>query len=175
MMRKAGLLILVSWLSITVWAGDKIQPLDVKLGLWEMNTTTTSSAQIPFPPEMLAKLSAEQRARLEEQMKAQGGEKTRTITQKHCLTKEKLEEGAFGEDRPSCTKTVLSSTSSKMDVQIECADQGVKTHAKIKMEALNSENVKGTMHFAAQGAQQGAESDATFKAKWLSAACGDIR
>jgi hypothetical protein len=60
------LLGIVLLLSLTVMAADKIQPLNVKLGLWETTHTTTTSGQMPIPPEMLAKLTPEQRAKMEE-------------------------------------------------------------------------------------------------------------
>lgn len=79
-MRSRIFLGLVLICAIAGWAADRIQPLNVKLGLWEMTITTKNSGQMPVPPELLSKLTSEQRARLEERMKAQssGDSKTRT-------------------------------------------------------------------------------------------------
>jgi hypothetical protein len=44
------------------WAADNVQPLDVKLGLWESTTTMEHSGAPPIPAEVLARLSPEQRA-----------------------------------------------------------------------------------------------------------------
>ena len=73
-----------------VLAAQKIEPLNVKLGLWEMNTTTKSGGEMPISPELLNKLTPEQRAKLEESMKAHSGAHETTNTYKTCLTKEKM-------------------------------------------------------------------------------------
>ena len=49
----------------TLCAGDKAQPLDVHLGLWEI-TTTQDTGRGEFSPEALAKLPPQQRAKFEE-------------------------------------------------------------------------------------------------------------
>src|SRR5580765_3956296 len=69
----------------------KIQPLNVKPGLWETTTTHKTSGAPPIPPETLAKLSREQRARLEDRMNANSAGSTNTVTDKHCVTKEDVE------------------------------------------------------------------------------------
>ena len=45
-----------------VLAAQKIEPLNVKLGLWEMNTTTKSGGEMPISHALLNKLTPEQRA-----------------------------------------------------------------------------------------------------------------
>src|SRR5689334_10995600 len=77
-----------------LWGADKYQPLNVKLGLWETTSTITTKGQVPVSDEMLSRLTPEQRARVEERMKAQAGDRTTTHTYKSCLTKEKLERGS---------------------------------------------------------------------------------
>src|ERR1051326_794273 len=46
-------------------AGVKLQPMDVKPGLWETNTTMTVAGEMPVPAEMLNRLTPEQRARID--------------------------------------------------------------------------------------------------------------
>jgi hypothetical protein len=41
---------------------NKLEPLNVKIGLWENTTTISSSGAVGIPPERLAKMSPEQRA-----------------------------------------------------------------------------------------------------------------
>ncbi len=109
------LLGLVLLLSAAVWAADKIQPLNVKTGLWETTRTTTTSGQMPIPPELLARLTPEQRAKMEERMKANSAEKTRASTSKSCMTKEKLEKAPFSDEQKNCTRTIVRSTSSEAE------------------------------------------------------------
>ncbi|MGA2360569.1 MAG: hypothetical protein ABSF66_16325 [Terriglobales bacterium] len=84
------LLALVVFSSLTLWAADNITPLNVKEGLWEMTVTHSMSgmpAMPDIPPDVLAKMPPEQRARMEAMMK--GGPST--DVRKECITKEKIE------------------------------------------------------------------------------------
>jgi hypothetical protein len=168
------ILVFAIWMSATMtWAADKIQPMDVKLGLWEVTSSIKTSGQIPIPPDELAKLTPAQRAMAEKAMRAQSPEKNRTITRKECLTKEKLQEGAFGEERPSCKRTIETSTSSRLDLRLDCTQEGVTAKVNMQVVALDSENVKGETHMTLNG-NQGAVSDSTFTAKWVGASCGSV-
>src|SRR5215467_16319582 len=94
-------LILISSLG---WCADKLQPPDVKLGLWETTVTSQMSGLPPIPPEALARMTPEQKARMEAAMKARSGHPT-THTSRHCVTKEQLEKGAtFNDERENCTR-----------------------------------------------------------------------
>src|SRR5271170_8464285 len=62
-MRTSILCGLVVLSSSVLWAADEIQPLDVKLGLWETTWTSQSAGQVPIPPEAMANLTPEQRAK----------------------------------------------------------------------------------------------------------------
>jgi uncharacterized protein DUF3617 len=161
---------------ISAWAADKLQPLNVKLGLWEMTATTKTSGEMPIPPEMLSRLSPEQRARMEAKMKAQQGDKEKTRTFKSCLTKEKMEKASlFGDDRKNCKQTILTSTSSKMVLKAECVQEGTKSSGTIEFEAPNPENIKGAGQIGVTNGNQTMNINSTYTGKWLGSACGDVK
>ncbi len=168
------LLGLVLVLSVAVMAADKIQPLNVKLGLWETTHTTTRSGEMPIPPEMLAKLTPEQRAKMEERMKANSAGRTTTSTSKSCLTKEKLEKAPFSDREKECSPTILTSTTSKAVVKFTCDMSGMKMSGTINVEALNPESVKGSAQTTASG-NHTMNVNATFTSKWLGPSCGDVQ
>ncbi len=161
-------------LPFAVWAGDKFKPLDVKTGLWESTTTTTSVGQIPLPEDLLSKLSPEQRARYEARVKANSGEKTRTFTNKSCLTKEKLDRGTIF-DNKECTQTVLDSSASKLQLRVACQGEGMKTEGSLIIETLGSESVKGSGTMAMVSGGHTMNSKTSMTAKWLGSSCGDVK
>ncbi len=173
-MRKVlcGLTLLIS---MTLSAGNKLQPLNVKVGLWEVSQTVTTSGQLPIPADALSKLSPEQRARIEERMKANSAPKTRTTTHKSCMTKEKLENDPTFLEKSNCTWTVLASTSSKADLRGVCVEQGVRAHMTLHVEALNIENVKGSSEGIVSGGDHTMNASSTFIAKWVGSACGNAK
>jgi hypothetical protein len=164
---------LVLILAVSGWTKDKVVPLNVKLGQWKVVNKITTSGEMPFPPEALERLTPEQRTRLQERMKANSGEKTRTITHENCLTREQLDEGAdFGANRPECVRTVISSSSSsKMAMQLACEQSGIKGNGTFEVEALSTESVKGSSQIIANGGGHTFNSNSTFTAKWMGPTC----
>jgi hypothetical protein len=167
-----GLILLIS---VAVLAATKLQPLNVKVGLWEVSQTVTTSGQLPISADALSKLSPEQRARIEERMKANSAPTTRTTTHKSCMTKEKLQTDPMFLEKSNCTWTVLTSTSSKADLRGVCVEQDVKAHMALHVEALNSENVKGSSQGSVSGGDHTMNANSTFIAKWVGSACGNVK
>lgn len=156
---------------------DTVQPLNVKVGLWEMVWTRTTTGQLPIPQELLARLTPEQRARMQERMNAQSSSQgTKTITRKQCLTTEKLRHtGAFGDDQESCTRTITASTATRTEIKMQCSERGIKSDGRLVVEALNSESVKGSMNLVASGSDHSMKMTSDFTGKWIGSACGDMK
>lgn len=169
----SGLVVLAA--AVLSLAAQKLEPLHVKPGLWEVTTIMTRTGQLPISPDVLAKMTPEQRARIEERMKAQGENAQRARVRKSCVTKEKLEKNNMFEERQSCKRTVVTSTASKMEVHAECdSPHGTRINVSTVAEALDSGNVKGSMQMSASGAENTMNMNATFTAKWIGAVCGDV-
>lgn len=169
---RAILVVMLLASSGCVWAGDKGPSMNVKPGQWETTMTTTTSGEMPIAADLLAKLTPEQRARMEQRMKANSGEKTRTLTQKSCMTKEQIEQGlGFGQDQGKCTRTVVSSTGTTIDVQVACSEQGMNTSGTMHFEALSPESVKGSSQMTANGGGHTMTVHMTLTSKWLGPTC----
>src|ERR1700737_205638 len=164
---------LVALLSCSTASGavDKVQSLNVKTGLWEVTTTVVTSAEMPIPAGLLEKLTPEQRARIKDRIAARKSRPAKTAIKKQCMTKRQLDHGIpFNPDRKSCTRTVLTSTGSKVDMRVECLVQGIKSDGTFRIEAVSSENVRGSVHFSAT-ASDNPNSISTFTAKWIGPVC----
>jgi len=168
----AGLVMLSS---VTVWAADKLQPLNVKTGLWETTTTRITSGEMPIPPEFLARLTPEQRAKMEARMKANSAEKTKTNTSKSCMTKEKLEKAPFSDEQKDCTRTIVTSTSNKAEVRFTCEKADTMVNGTINIEALDPENVKGSGNTTMTGGGHTMNTSRAFTSKWLGTDCGAVK
>lgn len=157
-------------------AGIKLQPMNVKPGLWESTLNMTVIGAMPVPAEVLDRLTPEQRARMEARMKANSNGHTNTETHKSCVTKEELENQKlpFG-GRNECTTTILSSTSTSAKAKISCDTQGMTGGGTYEVEALDSEHVKGTSHATMTGNGHTMNVDGSFTSKWLGSSCGDVK
>jgi hypothetical protein len=156
-------------------SGVKIKPLNVKPGFWETTTTSKVSGAPPIPPETLARLTPEQRARLEERMRANSGGSTNTVTDKHCVSKEDVEKADFGQGKGECTYTIQTSTSTQAKGKYSCNIQGMKVNGAVDITAPDSEHIKGSSEgsLSANGHTMNAET--TFTSKFLGASCGNVK
>jgi hypothetical protein len=80
-----------------VEAAEIVKP-NIKPGLWEVSNTPQVSGEMPIPEEQLAKLTPEQRARMEAAMKAAMASGGKPHVYKECMTPEKIA-GGFDIDR----------------------------------------------------------------------------
>ena len=176
-MRSKVLLALLVLCSFSLWAGDKIQPLDIKLGLWEVTSTTAMTGMPPIPPDVLAKMPPEQRAKMEAAMGARSGASPTTTARKTCITREKMDkQTAFSDERKNCTHTVVSSSSRKLEIKLQCTEQQNATmNGTIQVEALNSETLKGSVRMATTGGGRTMNMNSDFTSRYLGSACGDVK
>jgi hypothetical protein len=58
-----------------------------------------------------------------------------------------------------------------VDVRIECDNQGMKSDGTLQVEALDLENVKGSVHFVVTGSDHTMSSSSNFNAKWIGPVC----
>jgi Protein of unknown function (DUF3617) len=151
------------------WAADTFHPLDVKTGEWESSITVATSDVPPIPPEALARMTPEQRSRLEEQTKSLSG---RTIVHKFCLKKEKLDKPiSWGNADKACTTALVTSTGSMQEIHVECNRNNRKSSGTMRFEARDSENIKGTVKMAMTSASGNMDINSTFTAKWTGETC----
>jgi hypothetical protein len=152
--------------------------MDVKLGLWETTLTNQTDMSSMVPPEMLARLTPEQRAQMEAAMQGRGG--ARTSTTKHCITKDTMNEALASANtdnmkKMNCTRTFVSSTSTKQVIHMECSQGTRKTSGDVQFEAINRETGKGSMVMTTSGGGgRGGNMKMAWTSKWLGADCGDV-
>lgn len=175
-MRNRMLMIGLSVLSMTGTAMAGAM-LDVKTGHWEMTTTRKMSGlpQMPaMPAEMLEQMPAEQKAMMEQAMKAASGEEVTDTTQQ-CLTEKDLQEAAFlSEQEAGCTNEIVSQSSNHVDVKMACENEGQKMQGQMRFEAADGETVSGTIDMKGSGDGGDITIAMRVKGKWLGADCGGV-
>ncbi len=150
----------------TGWAAD-FHPLDVKLGQWESTMTMATSGIPAIPPEALARMSPEQRLKFEERTK------TTPRTSVNCVRKEMLDKPfMWGHENKKCTHTIVTSTGSMQDIHVECASEKTKSGGSVHIEAMNSENIKGSVQMTATTGDRTVNISSSFTAKWVGPTCG---
>jgi hypothetical protein len=145
--------------------------LDIRMGLWEMSTTTDLGGQMPGMD--LSKMPPEQRAQMEAAMKNMMG---RSIVTKSCMTKEKFDRSGFMQDRPgqTCKQTLVSSTRSSLDAKVVCSGERPMT-GEMHFESTSATAMKGNIKMT--GGEQGRpmQVSVSMTGKWIGADCGDAK
>lgn len=155
---------------------SKLQSLNVKPGLWENTRTIKRAGQIPIPAELLSRLTPEQRARMEERMKANSAAHTNTTTEKHCVTKEDLEKDRLKlAETKECTTTVLHSTSTSVKAKLVCEVEGMHATGTLELVAPDPEHMNGSSQSTINGNGHTMNVEGTWTSKWLGSSCGNVR
>lgn len=157
-----------------IWAADTITRLDVKLGQWETTSTVQTTGMPPIPQQVLDKMTPEQRAMIDARMKA--NQNPKTTVSKTCLKKEDLDKAmSFGADDKSCTRTIVTSSSSKQDIRVECNRDNAKSTGTIHIEAAGSDSVKGSVQMAVATGRGTMNINSTFASKYLGPICSESK
>src|ERR687888_2736858 len=98
---------------------------DVKTGLWEITSTGTTTGMPPIPAEALARMTPDQRAKMEAAMQAAISQNNQPHVSKSCITERQLEKAPnFAEQHDkSCAQTVINRTASLIETRVECTGQ----------------------------------------------------
>ncbi|MGH9410254.1 MAG: DUF3617 family protein [Vicinamibacterales bacterium] len=153
----------------------KVTPLDVKLGLWNVTSTSDRAGELPMD---MSKLTPDQRARIEQAMKNQPTSDTKT--QKACITPETLRSLASElmerDGEANCTTSDFTSTSTVQQVTLTCQGERPST-SHLRFEATDHEHMNGggTIVMSDPSGQHSMNIKFTVKATWQSASCGDVK
>jgi hypothetical protein len=148
------------------WAADTFHPLDVKPGQWESTMSVVTTGAPPIPSDVLARMTPEMRAKMEERLKG------KPIITKSCVKQEDLDKPlTMGHDDKACSRKLISSSSSKQEIHVECSREKTKSSGTILIEAMNSENVKGTVQMTSTTADRTMNIDSSFTAHWIGPTC----
>jgi Protein of unknown function (DUF3617) len=160
------------------WADKGAKPnMDVALGLWEVTSQGEISGAPPVPDSVLARLTPEQQARLQEMM----GKGAQPKKYKSCMTPDKLDQGfekdAGAEAASQCTTTVSTNTSSEYQAEKQCkTDGGMSYDAKIHFSLAGRHQARGTVDvLITQATGKATTMHHKIDAQWLGADCGTIK
>ena len=165
------------WLGIVLLcplASQAADVFDIKPGLWEMTSTVQVSGMPPIPN--LDQMTPEQRARVEGMMKNMGGAHSNTT--KSCVTRESIDKAlanATSSKNNTCTNKLVSATSSKVVVHMECTGT-MKSSGDMTFDRKDSE------HFSGAGTMKSAAANGrSMDTKWsmngtfVSSDCGNVK
>ncbi len=148
---------------------------NIKPGLWEVTVTPKMSGEMPIPDDQLAKMTPEQRAKVEAMVKGQG---SKPHVYKDCMTPEKIAKGfemERGAEEASCKRNVISSTASELTLHDECDHTNRKTVSDVHFEFKGGTEINGKLHIVTTASGKSMTVDSTVSGKYVTASCGTVK
>ena len=108
-------------------------------------------------------------------MKANSAGSSNTVTDKHCVTKQDVENADFGQGKGECTYTVQTSTSTQAKGKYSCNVEGMRVNGAVDITAPDPEHITGSSQGNLSGGSRTMNVESTFTSKFLSASCGNAK
>jgi len=143
--------------------------LNVKTGLWEVITSTETHGTPPMPAEVLARMTPEQRAKMEAMFKSRETAGAHPHTRKSCVTEKDLEQ-PFRQDKENCTTTVVRSTATSQDINMTCTGEHPST-GTMHINTPTPESMNGTIEIRLEGKNDSLAIKTQLQGHWLGASC----
>lgn len=140
--------------------------LNVRPGLWEMTVSDAGGGPPPIPPDVLARLTPEQRAKFATAMATRTG----PHVFKSCVTEKSLQRG-FDTGDSNCTRTVVSSNTSTMEGRVECTNPRSRMIGTFRFEAAGPTTMDGAINLTINGPHT-MTMKRVIRGKWVGADCG---
>lgn len=167
---NSGILLAAACFLVPVAAAA--EKLNVKPGLWEINSTSRISGVPPLPPEVLAKMTPEQRAQMEAAFKAETQKGPQRDVDRECITLEELERPFQSANAENCTQTIVATTRTTQEVRLVCTGE-YKGSGVFRVTTPTAETMTGTLDLSMGEAKNAMRIQAKLDGRWLGADCGD--
>jgi hypothetical protein len=170
--RGASLSFAFSFVAMVPALAADNTPFKVKPGLWETNTEMERSGVPPIPPEVLARLTPEQRAKLDQQPTG-----PHHSVSKRCLTQADVDKGfepMTGMEGAKCTRTVTADTPTLRAGHLACSGE-MTGGGNYRFEARTPESIVGNWDLAMSSGDRTMTMKGAVQAKWLGSDCGDVK
>lgn len=175
--KPLSLASLVLALTGAVQAADYVKP-NIKPGLWQVTHTPQVKGQMPIPEDQLAKMTPEQRQRVEAALKAGMANAAKPHVYKECMTPEKIARALDldhgGQDR-SCKRAIVTSSPTELRLHDECARTNGKSVTDVHVQIEGTTRLNGTVDVVMSSGGKTMSVNSKLTGRWLSVDCGAVK
>jgi hypothetical protein len=174
----AGFALAAAAVTLTVWAGEKVN-IGIEMGLWEVaaHAQTSGAALPPQMQEQLQHMAPEQRARIEAAMQGAMADAQRGHVFRECVTPERLSQGLGKEDESAqCKASVVRNTRTEFEYRKVCSGGSDGAHTEDAVfHMTDPHHISGTVDVVVSGSAQPMQIHQILEGKWVSSSCGDVK
>jgi hypothetical protein len=146
------------------------ETIDLKVGAWAVDAETQTTG-VTLPKNVLDKMSPEQRAKLEQTMRANDG-KVVKHTIHTCITKEDLQNSAVfdsdASDASTCTRKILVETARSFQAEEVCPIASGAAKGTVKIDSKSPTEYSGMLE---RTTADGGRITSKLNGHWVSSTC----
>lgn len=171
---RISLLVTMSCLTGIAATASATMP-NARAGLWESASTTV--VEVGLPPNVpTAKLTAEERAKIERGLAPWGG-KPVTTSERMCMSAETLDPwdryGTGAGAAADCKRTVLQQTPQRLKMALVCG--GGKSTGDADFTAVGTDRVVGKITMLTKSERGESKLNVQMESRWVGADCGSLK
>lgn len=148
------------------------EKLNVKTGLWEIKSTIHMSGIPPLPAELLAKMTPEQRKKMEADMRAAQSKEPHTETENECITEKDLERPFQSASQEDCEQSIVNSTRTSQEARLVCKGK-VPATGSLKINTPSPERMNGLLDLKTGSGPDAFVIKGQLQGRWIGSDCGD--
>jgi Protein of unknown function (DUF3617) len=155
-------------------AAGAAERLNIKLGLWEIESATQMGGIPPLSKELKAKLTPAQIAKMEADWKREFAEGPDREVSRECITEKDVTQPFASSSSKECRQTLTNTSRTTQEVRLMCeGDDGRKGGGVLKINTPTPEAMTGSLDLRYGDGTEAFTIKATLKGRWLGADCGD--
>jgi hypothetical protein len=159
---------------ISLAASAAEQRLNVKLGLWEIESATQLGGIPPLSKELKAKLTPAQIAKMEADWKKEFAKGPDREVSRECITEKDVTQPFASASSEECRQTLVNTSRTTQEVRLVCeGDDGRKGGGVLKINTPTPESMTGSLDLRYGEGAEAFTIKGTLKGRWLGADCGD--
>lgn len=158
-------------------AADYVKP-NIKPGLWEVRHTPQVKGEMPIPEDQLAKMTPQQRQRVQAAMKAGMSNAAKPHVYKECMTPEKIARALDldrGSQDSSCKRAIVTSSPSELRLHDDCTRPDGKSVTDVHVRIEGTTRLTGTVDVVMSSGGKTMAVNSKLSGKWLSTDCGAVK
>lgn len=154
------------------FAAGGAERLNVKTGLWEIESLTQMGGAPPLSPEIKASLTPAQIARMQAEWKAQAAQGPEREVSKECLSDKDVEQPFHATATQGCRQVFVSASPTGQEVRLICEGER-KGSGVFRISTPTPKTMSGTLDLKVGEGAEVFTMKSTLKGRWLSDDCGD--
>ncbi|HMN47342.1 MAG TPA: DUF3617 domain-containing protein [Povalibacter sp.] len=154
------------------FAAAGAERLNVKTGLWEIESLTQMGGTLPLSKDLKARLTPAQIAKMQADWKAEAAKGPERDVSQECITAKDIEQPFHAANADGCRQTFVSTSRTAQEVRLVCEGER-KGSGVLEISTPTPQSMTGTLDMKFGEGAEVFTMKGTLKGRWLGDDCGD--